>query len=162
MDFDAVIEECRREIVYRAKSTATPYDPEDITCWYGEWGTVVLLTDFDIPWTELQEDGSIVTHAAKTPNVWQEMPRYVVNKAPDRIGNGKTMLGVSLPFVRVRRPDLVILILPDGTIKTGDVINSFQKIVNHQVVRQAQNSLDRIFHTIQMAITQRPDWLIGK
>jgi hypothetical protein len=115
---EEVIHACKKEIRYRADYMHLNYDPGDIQPWDVSDGyTIVLLTHIYLP--------QIEDERIKEPTVYIVYPSPMMN-CWEKTSDWKIEARTFLPTVRVRIPQLVLIIGPDDRVITSDPVHVLQ------------------------------------
>jgi len=121
VDIPALIEALKREIAFKAKWAAIPFDFEDIEhheVYDGHW--LVALMWIKTPQIEVDDKGHVTTlYGTKTANIWATPPPPDFVKFLPTDDPWVYEIACLVPNLHILRPELVYLIFPDGTYKYG-------------------------------------------
>lgn len=125
---------CKRRIRERAAFTMTNYREEDLVVWEEVGGTVVCICQFPYPWIKIEDDGTVtVLDEDNSPNIWTQLTDLVWAEAEKNSFKYKILIHP----IHVLRPDLVFIILPDGTIKDGSEKDFLQECYTQSMQSRA-------------------------
>lgn len=143
-DLEQKIERCKQEIRYHADYMCLPYDDKDIVhITLPDGHTIVMLREIYAPDFERDEDywpyPILEIYAKKEkkkePIIWVEYPWH------DRVAEHRTWREqgtMFVPRVVIRFPQLVYLILPDGTVKKHNICSILENIAKQDIILKSQ------------------------
>ena len=159
MTLEAKIECCKSEIRYRADYMCLDYDEADIEALTLPDGhTVVALTKMYGPVLHDTDDEMVAEVVrAKFPNMYAVYPTYqqLMERYAEWVGKAK--LYAHIPRVQVRFPQLVYMILPDGSIKKSDSLEMIEAMVKKETQRKMVENADSLTKQVKKYLAEQKE-----